>query len=1079
MDWTNTFKVSLLSGLLLGTVTVRAQVYMPTMEEFGKNRIQRERYEWQVLTTSNFEIYFHGNSRSLATYTAQMAETEFDRITDMLSYTPYSRTKIFVYDSPDDLKQSNIGVSLNSVAEIREENLSKSRVQIAFTANHVEFRKQLAKEVSSVFVYDMLYGGSLKDALQSQLLLSLPEWFISGITAYVAEGWSRDLDDYMRDVALNKKFKKPTQLTGDEATRVGQSIWNFIAERYGRDNISNILNLTRIIRTEQTSISSTLGISYARFITDWKDYYTQMATSTAGSFQAGGGNRLAGYNLFSGQRIEQVKMSPDRRIIVYSVMDQGRYRVYITDTQGNKPQELLTGGDRFLTRDLPVPAPLLAWQDNGTLNVLTQNDDRITLFQYVPGSKKGLRLKARRFIRGFNQIAGFDISQDGSTLAISGDRKGQSDLFLYNLSRNGVTQLTNDLYDDLTPSFVGRSASKVLFTSNRSTDTLSAKSVPTPLPATFNLFLHEGSVRAATVQRLTSKATQPFSRNGEKVYFLSDEQGIQNLYVLDTTAQQVRPLSQFAESITAFDYHPTSGALAYVSLENGQQVVKFLPGLSGTVNPDAATMRSIRQNGGVPKTPGVGGMPGQPTDPTKAPVGVGNASRIKLRPGEIDTDNYQFDLEGLKITERRTNQPAGNAPRVITNSRNRTTVVRRDASRLKGPTNYKDVFVVNKTDNQFLVLPYLTTPGSGFGWQNTITINDMLENNIIKGGLFITPTFRTSEIFAEYQYLAHRIDFSARFDRRAFADVVNTGMFTKYRYNRLMLTASYPLSEALRVSASPMLTIVKRVDASQGSSGLDNATSNFAGLQGEVVYDNTRTNGRNLMEGSRAKLRVQQQQGLRTSSESFYKITLDARNYTKVYRDLTLATRVSFGHSGGQMPRQSILGGVDNWIPFGNVREVRNAENPLSPFTTDYQNVFFTDFVTPLRGFRMNKLSGESYLLFNAELRWPIFRVLSRGPLTSTFLQNFQLTAFTDIGTAWTGSGPFSRQNSLNTEIVGAPGSAWSATVNNFKSPYLVGYGVGVRTLFLGYYVKGDFAWGVEDKAIQTPILHISLGHDF
>ncbi|PKK36970.1 hypothetical protein BWI96_08805 [Siphonobacter sp. SORGH_AS_0500] len=1078
MDWTNTFKVSLLSGLLLGAVTVQAQVYMPTMEEFGKNRIQRERYDWQVLTTSNFEIYFHGNSRSLATYTAQMAESEFDRITDLLSYTPYSRTKIFLYDSPADLKQSNIGVSLNSIAEIREENLSKSRVQIAFTANHMEFRKQLAKEVSSVFVYDMLYGGSLKDALQSQLLLSLPEWFISGITAYVAEGWSRDLDDYMRDVALNKKFKKPTQLTGDEATRIGQSIWNFIAERYGRDNISNILNLTRIIRTEQTSISSTLGISYARFVNDWKDYYTQMATSTAGSFQPAGGTKLAGYHLFSGQQIEQVKLSPDRRMVVYSMIDHGRYRVYVTGTQGGKPEELLVGGDRFLTRELPIHAPLLAFQDNGTLNILTQQDDRILLSQYVPGSKKGLRLKARRFVRGFNQIAGFDISQDGSTLAISGDRKGQSDLFLYNISRNGVTQLTNDLYDDLTPSFVGRSNSKVLFTSNRTTDTLSTKPVPTPLPTSFNLFLHEGNARANTVQRLASRATQPFSTNGEKVFFLSDEQGIQNLYVLDTTAQQVRPLSQFAESINAFDYNPNSGALAYVSLEKGQQVLKFLPGLSSSaINPDASTMRNIRLNGGINKAQGAA-----VADPTKAPVGVGNASRIKLRPGEVDTDNYQFDLEGLKVTERRTNQPAGNAPRVITNSRSRTTVVRRDATRLKGPTNYKDVFVVNKTDNQFLVLPYLTTPGSGFGWQNTITINDMLENNIIKGGLFITPTFRTSEIFAEYQYLAHRIDFSARFDRRAFADntfTVGTGMFTKYRYNRLTLTASYPINEALRVSASPMFTLLNRVDGSQGSSGIPNASSSFVGLQGEVVFDNTRTNGRNLLEGSRVKLRAQQQQGMRLSSESFYKITLDARNYTKIYRDLTLATRISFGNSGGAAPKQSILGGVDNWIPFGNVREVRNAENPLSPYTTDYRNVFFTDFVTPLRGFRMNKLSGESYLLFNAELRWPVFRVLSRGPLTSTFLQNFQLTAFTDVGTAWTGNGPFSRQNSLNTEIVSAPGSVWTATVNNFKNPYLIGYGVGVRTLFLGYYVKGDFAWGVEDKTTQTPILHISLGHDF
>ncbi|PQA58699.1 hypothetical protein [Siphonobacter curvatus] len=1076
MNWTNTIKVSLLSGILLGAATSQAQVFMPSMEEFGKNRIQRERFEWQVYTTPNFEVYFHGNSRSLATYTAQMAESEFDRITDILSYTPYSRTKIFLYDSPSDLKQSNIGVSLNSEAAIREENLSKSRVQIAFTADHIAFRQKLAKEVSSVFVYDMLYGGSLKDALQSQLLLSLPEWFISGITAYVAEGWSRELDDYMRDVALNKKFKKPAHLSGPEATRVGQSIWNFIAERYGRDNISNILNLTRIIRTEQTSISSTLGISYNRFLSDWRDYYTQMATSSAAAFKSPSGSTLASYPLFTGHKIEQVKLSPNRQWIAYSVMDNGQYHVYLTDTQGQQKTQLLKGGDRFLTRELPVSAPLLAWQDNGTLNVLEQKDDRTLLHQFVESEKKGLRLKARRTVRGFTQIAGFDISQDGSVLAISGDRKGQNDLFLYNLSRNSVLQLTNDLYDDLTPAFVGRSTTRVLFASNRTNDTLST-AAPKMLPNRFNLYLHDGNPRSQVLERLADQALQPMASNGERMFYLSDQQGIQNLFTYDTTSRQARPLSQFVESMTAYDYHPSSGALAYVSIENGRQAVKFLPKLAPVeASETAATGRSIRMNGGVART---NQTASGATDPTKAPVGVGTPSRLNsLRPGEIDTDNYQFDLEGLKVTERRTDKPSS-SPRVITNSRSRTTVVRRDATRLKGPTSYKDVFVVNNTDNQFLVLPYLVNQ-SGFGWQNTITVNDLLENNIIKGGLFITPTFRTSEIFAEYQYLVHRIDFSARFDRRAFTDgFPASGLFTKYRYNRLTLTASYPFTEALRVSASPMYTRLNRVDGSQGGIGLPDAVSSFVGLQGEVVYDNTRSSGMNLLEGTRVKLRAQQQQGMRSNAESFFKITLDARNYTKIYRDLTLATRISFGHSGGQAPKQSILGGIDNWIPFGTVREVRNAENPLNPLNMDYRNVFFTDFVTPLRGFRMNKLSGESYALFNAELRWPVFKVLSRGPLTSTFLQNFQLTAFTDIGTAWTGSGPFSRQNSLNTEIINPQGSPWYATVNNFKNPYLIGYGVGVRTLFLGYYVKGDLAWGVEDTAVQTPIFHVSLGYDF
>ncbi|MFT4032641.1 MAG: hypothetical protein QM669_09495 [Siphonobacter sp.] len=1081
MYWTTTVKIVLISAFIWAGAVSQAQVFMPSMEEFGKNRIQRQRYEWQIITSSNFEIYFHGNSRALATYTIQLAELEFDRITEILSYTPYSRTKIFLYDTPDDFKQSNIGITLNSAAEIREENLSKSRVQIAFTANHVQFRRQLVKEISSVFVYDMLYGGSLKDALQSQLLLSLPDWFIAGITSYVAEGWSLEMDDYMRDVALNKKFKKPSQLTGDEAARIGQSIWNFIAERYGRDNISNILNLTRIIRTEQTSISSTLGVSFSRFLSDWRDYYTQLATMTASSYKALPGSKLATYPLLGTQKVTQVKLSPNQQYITYTVTDEGQYRVYLYNFKSQRHSQLLKGGDRFLTRELPVLAPLLAWQPNGNLNVLIQQDDSKSLWQYVPNEKtSSFKLKSKRNIRGFNQIASFDISNDGSTLALSADRKGQSDLFLYNINRGSTQQLTNDLYDDLTPAFIGRSTNHVVFSSNRITDTLST-AAPKYLLDRYRLFVHEGNARAQTVQHVSdlANAWQPLSTNDEQLYFLGNDKGIWNLYAYDSTAS--KPLTQFRESIVSYDYNPSSKALVYVSIENGEQVIGYVPRLNvEEVTENVMTARAVRLSGGTVRVANEPVKGGDSTQPAGATVTQAKPSRLgNLKPGEIDTDNYTFDLEGIHTMERRNMNSS--APKVITNSRSNRTIVRKDASHLKGPTPYKDRFVINNTDNRFLVAPYLPTQSDGFGWLNTIQLNDLLENNIIKGGLFITPTFRTSEIFGEYKYLARRFDFGVRIDRNAFTDgVPASGLYQKYRYYRLTLTASYPINEALRVSISPMLTRTHRIDGDQGNLGLATNESTYGGVSGEVVFDNTRNLGPNLLEGTRIKLKAQQQQGISRSSDSYYKINLDARHYTKIYRNLILATRLSAGNSGGSSPKASVLGGIDNWLPFGTVREERSTENPLSSSALDYRDRFLTDFVTPLRGFKMNKLSGDSYMLFNAELRWPLFKFLSQGPLTSNFLRNFQLVAFTDIGTAWTGSGPFSRQNSLNTTIVSpGGGSPWYATVTNFKNPYLIGYGAGIRTLFLGYYVKGDLAWGIEDKTVQTPILHISLGYDF
>ncbi|RYF56470.1 MAG: hypothetical protein EOO39_36655, partial [Cytophagaceae bacterium] len=111
--------------------------------------------------------------------------------------------------------------------------------------------------------------------------------------------------------------------------------------------------------------------------------------------------------------------------------------------------------------------------------------------------------------------------------------------------------------------------------------------------------------------------------------------------------------------------------------------------------------------------------------------------------------------------------------------------------------------------------------------------------------------------------------------------------------------------------------------------------------------------------------------------------------------------------------------------------------------------------------------------------RLPLVKYLYKGNVTSNFLRNLQFVAFTDIGTAWTGPGPFSQQNSLNTEVVGGGSIPFRATVTNFKNPFLIGYGAGARTVLFGYFVKFDYAWGLENKVLSSPIAYLTLGYDF
>lgn len=1068
--------------LLLG-FSATAQQYMPTLEEFGKNRIQYKRFTWKLLTTSNFEVYFYEDNQQAATLTAQFAESEFERITELLGHTPYSRTKIFLYSSIGDLKQSNIGITLSNERDSQEESLSKGRIELAFSGNHLEFKRSLVREVAQVYAYDMLYGGSLKDALQSQLLLSLPDWFMSGITAYIAEGWSVEMDDYVRDALTNKRLKKPNQLTGEEATLVGQSIWNFVAERYGRDNISNILNLTRIIRTEQTSIASTLGMRYERFLTDWREYYISQANAVDAAYaNPAGGEKWRIVEGLGNEKVHQVKLSPTQQFIAYSLTERGRFRVVVLDTKTRHKTDLLEGGDRFVTRSFSPAAPLLAWQTDGSLAVIAEEKNRTLFHQFAPNEKgTELKLKSRRVIRGFNQIESFDVSADGTSLVLSADRKGQNDLFLYNLGRGSILQLTNDAYDDLDPTFAGRGVSAVAFVSNRISDTLNVdRGTYRTIGERYALFLHEGGARAQTVTRLIDSLgviAQPVAANANTFYFLSDEKGIRNVYRLDvdTTARTIRQLTQFRQNIRSFDLVPTSGALAYLTLENGAHTVGYLPRLDRNANLNPPfTPRSQRQGGLVASrrstlAPPVSSAPARADSTAPSGGTPPRPSGLVLRPGEVDIENYQFDIEGIRLTERRTDR--SNRP-IVSSTSPRT--IRRDGFRIKGPSTYRDVFVVNGNENTFL-----WDPIRQFGWLNTITLNDLLENNIIRGGIFITPSFQNSDIFAEYIHLPGRIDYGVRFDRRTIRDNANP-IAERNRYNKLTLTASYPINEALRVTVSPSYTSTRRIDATGGLLSKAEQYADYLGGRAEVVFDNTQTNGANMLVGTRFKLRYQHNLGLRNANQTFNKLSLDFRHYQKLHRDLILATRLSFGRSGGASPKQYILGGMDNWL--FNQPETRTGEDPLDPNTSNYDSreLFFLDFVTPLRGFKQNKASGTSHVLVNAELRMPLVKYLYRGPVASNFLRNLQLVAFTDIGTAWSGdSGPFTRQNSLNTEIVAPPGNSFRATVTNFKNPYLIGYGAGVRTIFLGYYTKFDVAWGMEDKTVRPPMFYVTLGYDF
>ncbi|QKZ15343.1 hypothetical protein [Spirosoma sp. KUDC1026] len=1085
-------KYFLLLALLLGGMRMGVAQNYPSLERFGKNRIQYKNFDWKIVRTSNFEIYYNQNGSQIANLTAQYAESEFDRITEMLGYTPYNRVKIFLFNSPQELAQSNIGLTTQGGLNSNEVNLSKSRIELAFTGDQTSFRRQIVRDIAMLFVYDMLYGGSLKDALQSSLLLTLPDWFMPGIAAYIADGNSIELDDYMRDVSLTHPVKKPQLLSGIEAERIGQSIWNYIVQRYGRDNISNILNLTRIIRDENRSISSTLGITYARFLREWRDYYAGMANTVAQAYQAGAPDfQIKIGSLDKKTVLTSLKLSPDKQFFAYSVLRDGKFSVEVVNTSNRKRVGVLSGGYRLDGQADRTSTPLLAWQKDNQLLVMTNELGKTNLYQFI-NFEKSPKQKFKRQVNGLSQVVWMDASDDGGSLILSADRQGQNDLFLYSINRGSYQQLTNDLYDDLYPRFVGRNAQLVVFSSNRLQDTLGVdKGSYKTMREQLSLFTHEGSARNLNVERLTdslSYATQPIPAGENTVYFLNEVNGIRNIYRLNAESGSISQVTALQQSINQYDLIPSNGGFVYSSLRNGEEYIGYKAELNlnqrlaTTPTPRSATMR---QSAVVSK-----GRAGQTAQAVKVDTTAQVAkrdtvpqpatpdstrSKLALAPGEVDTDNYTFDPDVVKATENRQRRITGATANLTpTLPRNR----RRENITIRGPFNYKGQFGVNDAQSNWRVDPLL-----GFGYAQDVTLTDLLENHMIRAGGFLSTAamLRNSNLFAEYMNYTHRIDVGARVERRTlFADGI--GLTQKYRFNRVDLTASYPLSVNSRFSLSPFYAITRLIDMT--TTAEPDRVSDYAGLRAEFVFDNTKAGGLNTIIGTKLKLRFEEYAGIRSSAESFRRLSLDLRHYQKIHRNLVLATRFALSQSGGPAPKKATLGGMENWIAANRLERV--ASNPLlvpndvpAEIPYDYRDVFFLDFAAPLRGFRQGKLTGNSYMLFNAELRLPFIQYLYKGNITSNFLRNLQLVAFTDIGTAWAGTGPFSQQNSLNTEIVGGGSIPFRAVVTNFKNPFLIGYGAGVRTTLFGYFVKLDYAWGLEDKVVNSPIAYLTLGYDF
>lgn len=1100
--------------LLLSGIGLHASHAQNAMEKFGKNRIQYKSFNWRFYSSENFDIYFNDGGNELARFAITFLEEEYDRITDLIGYAPYSKTEIYLYNSVSDLQQSNVGVNDNSFDVAGQTDFSRPQVEIAYPGTASKFKEELVYAVSKMLINDMMFGGSLSDMFQNAYLLALPDWFIEGAARYAARRWNVEMDNYLREFTLNTRVKNLKKYTGEQAAMIGHSIWNFIAERYGQNYISNILNLTRIIRNEERSISGTLGLSFRLFVGEWENFYRQQAEFVRQNYQIPGQENV----LVSRNRdytFDQVRVSPQGNYLAYTRNFKGRYKVFVRQLDGRKERVALRGGYKVINQEFDPGIPLISWRDESSLGIIGTRYGKNFIWVYNVASGK----KSSQEITRVNQIRSFDILKNGNLAVISADRDGNSDLYLISLRRNSIKRLTNDLYDDIDPVFIPGTSS-ILFSSNRSSDSINVKGQDSKqLHGYYNLFIYNIDTTRERVLRLTntlSNDTRPVAVDDSTFYFISDQQGIVNLYRYDLSRTLYNQVSNYAVDIKDYDLSPQTGALSAVMLGRVREQLYHFRSFDLDQNIFTAQTRRqqllnakyVSQRMAIMRG---AGTPQQDTQETQAPTATPQI-RPQLRPALpsllnrfredlpendpefVDTDNYAFSESGIQEVDEEQTTTEGDGVIDTGNYVFDTDVVRpseqassflstyrrlRRTGDFAGPLPYRTRFTADNIVTSFVIDPLI-----GFGINLETQMNDLLEDHKFYGGLLAATDLRSGALYGEYRYLKYTIDFSARYDRRVVYMPTETSS-QKYTLNSWQVTASLPLSVTTRLSVSPLITSTNFYDLDPRSvmiAGNPPVTSRFfyGGLKTELIYDNSSVLDLNLMQGTRGKIGLQFYEGLTDGNTSFSNFYMDFRNYQRLHRELILATRIFYGRFFGKQRQNYMLGGMDNWM--FNKTVIRSADDgdPLyNSVGVDNSNILFAQYVTNLRGFDYNTFFGTNAMLLNAELRFPVIKYFYRGPIASNFFRNFQLISFFDIGSSWTGPSPFATINSVNTETLRPVGNPFSAVIQNFKYPWLYSYGFGLRTMLLGYYIKMDVAYPVEDLNRQNARFFFTLGYDF
>ncbi len=272
--------------LLLPAALLALPAALPA-QYFGQNKVQYSHFNFKVLQTEHFDLYYYPTERAAAFDVARMAERSYARLSLILDHQFRERKPIILYASESDFQQTNTTPDEVSEGTGGFTDFLKHRIVLPMTGSYADIEHVLQHEMTHQFQYDIWSGGRAGAGIQTLIAVNPPLWFVEGMAEYMSLGGvDPNTAMWLRDAAAEGKIPTIDQLENDPRIfpyRFGQALCAYIGHRWGDEVFGAILKGSRAGGLE-ASFRRNIGLDFKQLGDQWRDavdkeYLPQLATA--------------------------------------------------------------------------------------------------------------------------------------------------------------------------------------------------------------------------------------------------------------------------------------------------------------------------------------------------------------------------------------------------------------------------------------------------------------------------------------------------------------------------------------------------------------------------------------------------------------------------------------------------------------------------------------------------------------------------------------------------------------------------------------------------------------------------------